>query len=153
MCVASLISLIFWELYQLRVGNRPILNLTLFKRRTFAIPFVLMFVLGFSLYGTTVLIPQMVQTLLNYTAELAGLVISPGGICIMLMMAHCRFHDRPHDPRWLIIFGFSILASSMLLMHTLSLDSSFKYIMWVRVYSRRASPSSSSPSTPSAIPA
>ena len=38
------------------------------------------------------------------------------------------------DPRWLICWGFTNLGASMLLMHTLSLDSSFKYIMWVRVY-------------------
>ncbi len=133
-CVISLVVLIFWELYQLKVGKRPILNLTLFKRKTFAIPFILMFVLGFSLYGTTVLIPQFVQTLLGYTAELAGFVISPGGLCIMLMMPVVGFLIGRSDPRWLIIFGFSILASSMFLMHTLSLDSSFKYVMWVRVY-------------------
>ena len=72
-CIASLVTLIFWELYQLKVGNRPILNLTLFKRKTFAIPFVLMFVLGFTLYGTTVLIPQFVQTLLGYTRSLRDL--------------------------------------------------------------------------------
>jgi DHA2 family multidrug resistance protein len=133
-CVISLVVLIFWELYQLKVGKRPILNLTLFKRKTFTIPFILMFVLGFSLYGTTVLIPQMVQTLLGYTAELAGFVISPGGLCIMLMMPIVGFLIGRSDPRWLIVFGFTILASSMFLMHTLSLDSSFKYIMWVRVY-------------------
>ena len=133
-CIASLATLIFWELYQLKVGNRPILNLTLFKRKTFTIPFILMFVLGFALYGTTVLIPQFVQTLLGYTAELAGFVISPGGICIMLMMPVVGFLIGRTDPRWLIGFGFFILATSMLLMHTLSLDSSFKYIMWLRVY-------------------
>jgi DHA2 family multidrug resistance protein len=38
------------------------------------------------------------------------------------------------DPRWLICWGFFNLACSMLLMHTLSLQSSFAYIMWVRVY-------------------
>jgi DHA2 family multidrug resistance protein len=134
LCLASLITLIFWELYQLKVGRRPILNLTLFKRKTFAIPFVLMFVLGFTLYGTTVLIPQMVQTLLGYTAELAGLVISPGGICIMLMMPIVGFLIGRVDPRWLICWGFFILSTSMVIMHTLSLDSSFKYIMWVRVF-------------------
>ena len=134
MCVASLVTLVFWELYQLRVGNRPILNLTLFQRKTFTIPFILMFVLGFSLYGTTVLIPQLVQTLLGYTAELAGFVISPGGICIMLMMPLVGFLIGRTDPRWLICFGFFTLATSMVLMHTLSLDSSFKYIMWLRVY-------------------
>jgi len=134
LCVVSLIVLIVWELYQLKIGKRPILNLTLFKRKTFAIPFVLMFVLGFSLYGTTVLIPQMVQTLLGYTAELAGFVISPGGLCIMLMMPVVGFLIGKTDPRWLIAFGFFILATSMMLMHTMSLESSFKYIMWLRIY-------------------
>ena len=134
LCIVSLVTLIVWELYQLKIKNRPILNLTLFKRKTFTIPFVLMFVLGFSLYGTTVLIPQFVQTLLGYTAELAGMVISPGGICIMLMMPVVGFLIGRTDPRWLICFGFFILATSMMLMHTLSLESSFKYIMWVRIY-------------------
>jgi DHA2 family multidrug resistance protein len=134
LCVCSLITLIFWELYQLRIRNRPILNLTLFKRKTFAIPFVLMFVLGFSLYGTTVLIPQMVQTLFGYTAELAGLVISPGGICIMLMMPLVGFLVGRTDPRYLICWGFFILSTSMVMMHGLSLNSSFKQIMWLRVY-------------------
>ena len=134
LCVVSLVTLIFWELYQLKIKNRPILNLTLFKRKTFAIPFVLMFVLGFSLYGTTVLIPQMVQTLLGYTAELAGLVISPGGICIMLMMPIVGILVGRTDPRYLICYGFFVLAVSMVMMHTFSLGSSFKYIMWVRVF-------------------
>jgi DHA2 family multidrug resistance protein len=134
LCVTSLITLIFWELYQLKINKRPILNLTLFKRKTFAIPFVLMFVLGFTLYGTTVLIPQMVQTLLGYTAELAGLVISPGGLCIMFMMPVVGILVGKVDPRWLICYGFTVLSLSMVMMHTFSLDSSFKYIMWVRVF-------------------
>jgi DHA2 family multidrug resistance protein len=134
LCVVSLITLIFWELYQLQIKKRPILNLTLFKRKTFAVPFVLMFVLGFALYGTTVLIPQMVQTLLGYTAELAGMVISPGGICIMLMMPVVGILVGKVDPRYLICYGFTILSASMMMMHTFSLGSSFTYIMWVRVF-------------------
>jgi DHA2 family multidrug resistance protein len=64
--VVAFIAMIWWEIKQLREGHRPILNLTLFQRRNFAISFVLMFVLGFSLYGTTILIPQLVQTLLGF---------------------------------------------------------------------------------------
>ena len=133
MCVVSLVTLIVWELYQIKIKKRPILNLTLFRRRTFAIPFVLMFVLGFTLYGTTVLIPQMVQTLLGYTAELAGLVISPGALCILLMMPLVGFLVGKVDPRYLICYGFSMLSISMVVMHHFSLGSSFDYIMWVRV--------------------
>jgi DHA2 family multidrug resistance protein len=133
LCVVSLVTLLVWELYQLKIKKRPILNLTLFKRRTFAIPFVLMFVLGFTLYGTTVLIPQLVQTLLGYTAELAGLVISPGALMILLMMPVVGFLVGKVDPRYLICYGFVMLSVSMLVMHTFSLGSSFTYIMWVRV--------------------
>ena len=134
LCVTSLVTLIFWELYQLRIKNRPILNLTLFRRKTFSISFILMFVLGFTLYGTTVLIPQFVQTLLGYTAELAGLVISPGGLCIVFCMPIVGILIGKLDPRWMIGFGFTIQAVSMILMHQFSLDSSFKYILWVRVF-------------------
>ena len=134
LCVTSLVTLVFWELYQLRVKNRPILNLTLFRRKTFSISFILMFVLGFTLYGTTVLIPQFVQTLLGYTAELAGLVISPGGLCIVCCMPIVGFLIGKLDPRWMICFGFATQAIAMVLMHQFSLDSNFRYIMWVRVF-------------------
>jgi DHA2 family multidrug resistance protein len=133
LCVSSLVTLILWELHELKLLKRPILNLTLFERRTFAIPFVLMFVLGFTLYGTTVLIPQFVQTLLGYTAELAGLVISPGAFFILLMMPLVGFLVGKVDPRYLICYGFGMLCLSMVAMHTLSLGSSFSYIVWVRV--------------------
>ena len=133
LCVVSLVTLIFWELYQLRLKKRPILNLTLFRHRTFAICFTLMFVLGFSLYATTVLIPEMVQTLMGYTAELAGLVISPGGVCIMFMMPLVGFLVGKVDPRYLIAYGFGILALSLSMMHTFSLGSSFQYMMSIRI--------------------
>jgi MFS transporter, DHA2 family, multidrug resistance protein len=90
-------------------------------------------VLGFTLYGTTVLIPQLVQTLLGYTAELAGLVISPGAFFILLMMPVVGFLVGKVDPRYLICYGFTMLGLSMLAMHTFSLGSSFTYIVWVRV--------------------
>ena len=134
-CAVALISLIGWSLFQARRGNRPILNLTLFKRPSFAIAFILLFVLGFSLYSSTVLIPQLVQTLLGYTAELAGLVMSPGGFVIMLMMPVVGLLITRVDPRAMITFGFLLLATSLLAMHQmLALNSSFKTVMWLRVW-------------------
>ena len=73
-----------------------------------------MFVLGFSLYGTTILIPQFVQTLLGYTAELAGLVLSPAGLMMMRMMPVVGFLVGKVDPRKLIAFGFLMLTSSLI---------------------------------------
>src|SRR3954466_8519286 len=59
-CVVSLVTLIVWEVIQIRRKHRPILGLTLYRNRNFAVAFVLMFVLGFVLFGTTVMIPQFV---------------------------------------------------------------------------------------------
>lgn len=132
--VLAFIAMIWWELKQLRVGNRPIVNLTLFKRRNFAISFVLMFVLGFTLYGSTILIPQFVQTLLGYTAELAGMVLSPAGLMMMAMMPVVGFLVGKVDPRKLIAFGFLLLTTSLLKMHSLNLGVSYGYLVLLRIF-------------------
>ncbi len=72
LCVTALLTLLLWEIWQIRKGHKPILDLTLFRNRTFAVSFILMFVLGFTLFGTTVLIPQFTQTLLGTTDGRAG---------------------------------------------------------------------------------
>jgi MFS transporter, DHA2 family, multidrug resistance protein len=133
-CVTAFVFMIIWELRQLRIGRRPIINLTLFKRRNFAISFLLMFVLGFALYGTTVLIPQFVQTLLGYTAELAGLVLSPAGFIMMAMMPVVGYLSGKVDARKLIGFGFFMLTSALITMHTMNLGVSYGYLAFLRIF-------------------
>jgi DHA2 family multidrug resistance protein len=134
MCVVAFVVMIWWELRQLRIGERPILNLTLFKRRSFAISFTLMFVLGFSLYGTTILIPQFVQTLLGYTAELAGKVLSPAGFMMMAMMPVVGFLSGKVDPRKLIGYGFTMLTLSLIYMSQLNLQLSYGELVLMRCF-------------------
>ena len=126
--------MIWWELKQLREGHRPILNLTLFKRRQFAISFILMFVLGFALYGTTILIPQFVQTLLGYTAELAGKVLSPAGFMMMAMMPVVGLLSGKVDPRKLIGYGFFMLTISLVYMANLNLQLSYGQLVIMRMF-------------------
>ncbi len=133
LCVVSLVTLIFWEIAQIKRKHRPILDLTLFRNRTFAISFVLMFVLGFALFATTVLIPQFAQTLLGYTAERAGLAISPGGVTVMLLMPLVGFLVGRVDPRYLIAYGFASVAAALAYMHTLNLGVSYQYLALLRV--------------------
>jgi MFS transporter, DHA2 family, multidrug resistance protein len=132
--VVAFIAMIWWEIKQLREGHRPILNLTLFQRRNFAISFILMFVLGFSLYGTTILIPQLVQTLLGYTAELAGLVLSPAGLMMMCMMPVVGFLVGRVDPRKLIGYGFVSLTVALVTMHTMDLSVSYGRLVFLRCF-------------------
>ncbi len=132
--VVGFVTLIWWELKLLREGKKPLLNLTLFKRRSFAISFTLMFVLGFSLYGTTILIPQFVQTLLGYTAELAGKVLSPAGFMMMAMMPVVGVLSGKVDPRKLIGYGFIMLTLSLFYMSKLNLQLSYGQLVFMRCF-------------------
>jgi DHA2 family multidrug resistance protein len=86
------------------------------------------------LFGTTVLIPQFVQSLLGYTAELAGLVISPGGVMVMLMMPIVGFLVSRVDPRWMIVYGFSISGIALFTMLDLNTGASYQHIALLRVF-------------------
>jgi DHA2 family multidrug resistance protein len=132
--VVAFVLMIWWELRQLRIGERPILNLELFKRRSFSISFTLMFVLGFALYGTTILIPQFVQTLLGYTAELAGLVLSPAGFMMMAMMPVVGFLSGKVDARKLIGYGFFMLSAALLYMGKMNLGLSYGELVFMRCF-------------------
>ncbi len=133
LCVVAMVTLIVWELRQIRVGHKPILDLTLFRNRNFAISFLLMFVLGFCLFGSTVLIPQFVQSLLGYTAERAGMVISPGGFGIILLMPLVGFLVGKVDARYLVAFGFTSCSLALFNMLNLTLDASYGYVAMLRV--------------------
>jgi DHA2 family multidrug resistance protein len=133
LCVASLVTLVFYELWEIKKKRRPILDLTLFHSRTFSVSFGLMFLLGFILYATTVLIPQYVQTMMGYTAEQAGLVISPGGVTILLLMPLVGYLISRVDPRYLIMYGFAVTSLALAMMHTLDLQVSYAYVAMLRI--------------------
>jgi len=94
----------------------------------------MMGILGTVLFGTTVLIPQFVQSLLGYTAELAGLVISPGGLTVMFMMPLVGFLISRVDPRWMIVCGFSISSVALFTMLDLNTGASFKHVAFLRIF-------------------
>src|ERR1700737_4539818 len=77
----GIVAGILWELRE----KEPVVDLRMLKNRSFAIATTAMFFLGFVLYASTVLIPQLLQQLMGYTARLAGLALSPGGARIMVM--------------------------------------------------------------------
>jgi len=134
LCVGALVTLIFWEIAQIRRGHRPILDLTMFRNRNFALSALLMFVLGFTLFGTTVLIPLFVQQMMGYTAEQAGLVISPGGLAILVLMPMVGFLVSRVDNRYLIAIGFATLSAALYALRTIDAQASYSYVAWMRVF-------------------
>jgi len=83
------------------------------------------------LFGSTVLIPQYLQVLLGYTAERAGMVLSPGGFVLMAMMMVAGRMVSKFDPRWLVCIGYAAVAAGLYNLTRLSLDSAFGTItLW-----------------------
>ncbi len=108
----GIVAGIWWELRQ----KEPVVDLRMLKDRNFAVSTVAMFFLGFVLYASTVLIPQFLQELLGYTAQLAGMALSPGGAVIMCMMPVVGFLVSKVDTRILITFGCIVSASALFVM-------------------------------------
>jgi MFS transporter, DHA2 family, multidrug resistance protein len=126
----GLLVFVVWELYQ----PDPIVDLRLLGQRNFAIANLLMLMLGFILFGSTVLIPQLVQALFGYTATDAGLVISPGGFAIMMMLPVVGRLVGIVDVRILIIIGLALSSAALYHLGGLSLDADYDAFMWARIY-------------------
>jgi DHA2 family multidrug resistance protein len=126
---ASLIFVVWWEWRH----KDPIIDLHLFRERTFAVSNLLMFMLGFALLGSTLLLPLFLQTLLGYTAQLSGMALSPGGFAIMILMPLVGFLLSRYDARYLLLFGLSMLSFSLYHMTSFDLGIDFKTAALARV--------------------
>ncbi len=132
--VLAVIVFICWVFWEWRHPN-PIVELKLLKNRNLATAVFFMFILGFVLYGTTVLIPQFLQLLLGYPAVTAGEALAGGGFIMMLMMPLCGTLVSRVDPRVLMSCGFAATATALYYMAThLSLTDDFRTVAMLRVY-------------------
>ena len=105
----SLIALVFYELHT----NEPIVDLRVFKNGTYATGVFLMTVVGFALYGSLVLLPVMLQTLLGYSSLEAGKAMAPRGMGSMIMMPVVGLLTSKIDPRKLLVIGLIVGGSTM----------------------------------------
>ncbi len=128
----ALIWFVWWEWRH----EDPIVDIRLLKNRNFGTTVFLQFVLGMVLFGTTVLIPQFLQVLLGYTAERAGMVLSPGALVLMCTMPIAgRIVSRNKlDPRLLVAIGYAITAAGLFNLTQLDLNVSFGQITLWRTY-------------------
>jgi DHA2 family multidrug resistance protein len=130
--VTAAIAIIFavvWEINQ----SDPIIDFRMLGERNFAIANVLMFMLGVILFGSTVLLPLLLQTLLGYTATLAGLVLSPGGLVTMASMPLVGFLLGKYPPKWLIAFGLMVVGFSLFQMSHFSLGIDYRTALTARM--------------------
>jgi MFS transporter, DHA2 family, multidrug resistance protein len=125
-----LISLVIWEW----LHQNPIMDLRLFKNFNFAMANLMMFTLGVVYFSSLVLMPQFLQALMGYTAEIAGLVLSASGVVTLMGMPVVGQLTTRVPAKYLIAFGWLTMAIVMLYStRRIDLDISFQVAMWLRV--------------------
>jgi DHA2 family multidrug resistance protein len=114
-------------------SEKPIVNLRLFKDITFSTGNILMFFTFFNLFGSIILLPIYLQTLMGYTAFLAGLVLGPGGFATMFAMPVVGRLVQKKNPKVILGLGILLGAFSTYLMSLFTLQSDFWTLIWPRV--------------------
>lgn len=125
-----LLALIPWELSR----DDPIVDIRLLGTRQFGACALVMLGTFAVLISTTQLLPQLLQTEVGYTAMLAGLALSPGGVATMMLMPVAGRLVSVVQPKYLIMFGAAVAALSMWHMTGLTGDISYGYAALARIY-------------------
>ncbi len=130
--IIAVISLALFIYVELK-HDQPIVNLRLFKDVAFSAGNFIMFMVGFCLYGSVVMLPLFLQTLMGYSATLAGLVMAPGGIASVLVLPIVGAYIRKRDGKNIILAGLLLGAFSLFQMRGFSLEASYWDFVWPRV--------------------
>jgi DHA2 family multidrug resistance protein len=107
--VVGLVPLVIWEWFQ----KEPVVDVRLFKNFNFAISSLMFLMLGMALFSSTVLMPQLLQTLMGYTAQKAGMVLSAGALVVLVVLPMVGRLTSRFQARHLIASGWITLAVSM----------------------------------------
>lgn len=133
LAIISVTSLAAFVTAELLFAKNPVVNLRLFRDISFSAGNIVMFFIFFNLFGSIVLLPIYLQTLMGYTAFLAGLVLGPGGVATMVVMPIMGKLITKINPKGILAFGIITCAYSTYLMSKFNLDADFYSIAWPRI--------------------
>jgi len=128
-CLLAFVLMIPWEMSH----RNPMIDLKMVATRQFGACFLVMLATGAILLATTQFLPQLVQQNFGYTATLAGLLLSPGGLVTMVMMFVVGRIASKVQPKYLIIAGALLIAASMYQMTNVYGDLGFWYMAQSRM--------------------
>ncbi len=111
----------------LKTAKHPIVNLDVFKDRNFTMGCVCISAVGGVLYAGAVVIPQFAQTVIGYTATWAGLILSPGGLAIIVLIPIVGVLMRFIQTRLIIAAGFFVMGLAFFYSSRLSPIDRFRH--------------------------
>ncbi len=129
LAVISAIGFVLFLIREMRV-KEPIVNLRIFKDRSFTFGNIIMFAGFFGFFGTIVLLPLYLQNLMGYTAYLAGLVLGPGAVTTLVGMPITgKLLEKGFDPRKVLLLSLLTNAVAVDMMAHFNLSADFVSII------------------------
>jgi predicted MFS family arabinose efflux permease len=120
---AALAATLLWLRHARRTGREPLLNLDLFRHRTYAFGTLVAFIYGIALFGSTYLLPVYMQLGLELPASHVGTILLPSGIVLAITIGIAGRLTTRLPTRVMVGGGLVLLAASFALMPTVNLHT------------------------------
>ena len=133
MIVLSVFGLTVGVLWELNV-KQPVVELRLLGDRTFGVSNIVMFAVGIVLFGTTIVLPLFSQEMLGYTAERAGMALTPGGLAVMALMPIVGISVSRMPAKYLVMLGMAISSVAIYRMTYFDLQVDFHTLVLARIF-------------------
>jgi DHA2 family multidrug resistance protein len=124
--IASLVGFVWREL----ATEHPVVDLRVFKNATYSLGLAITAVLGFILYGSLVLLPVMLQTLMGYPPLQADIAMAPRGMGSFIAMPLVGIATQKFDGRKLVAFGLILGAFTLFWLSWLDLNAGYWDLFW-----------------------
>ncbi len=117
--VVGLVAFVVWEL----TIEHPVINLRVLRHRSFAVGVIFGTMLGFGLFGGIFILPVYLQQAQHYTPLQTGILMLPGALATGIIMPLVGGMIGKYSSRMLIFLGVVGISVSMLMLHTMTLDT------------------------------
>jgi MFS transporter, DHA2 family, multidrug resistance protein len=115
--------------------EQTLVDLSIFRNRNFTLGCILIFLFGAAIYSAVTLLPLYYQSIMDYSAWWAGLVVSPRGVGSILAMPIVGILVSRIDPRYLVSTGFAVFGTCSLFWSFLTAQLSPWSMLWPIVIS------------------
>lgn len=128
LAVTGIVGSALW----MSVAKSPIIKLAVFKDKNFSSGCVMIGAMGAILYASAVIIPQFAQQIIGYTATWAGLILSPGGLVVIVLIPIVGRLLTIVQTRYVIAVGFFIMGCAMIFSSKLVVDITYVRLVMIR---------------------
>ena len=109
LAAVGLVSLVIWEWH----FKNPVVDVHLFRNFNFLSANVMMFIAGVTMFSGLVVMPQFLQLLMGYSSKSAGLVLSAGGLLLLILMPIAGTLTTRFQARYIVAAGWLLTSGAM----------------------------------------